>query len=363
MSGLRVETVESVEGIGAMRDAWNDLHAKSRSQTVFLTCDWLYAWSETYATGGECSPHALTIWKDKDLLAIAPFAIRKDKFGPFRLRTLTFLGTPEASSDYLDVIVRSGKEKDAADVLYGYLFGTARSLWDRLQFVDVPCDSPFFHWFLKLLEADGKHFDAVIGSFCPIASLPETREGFFRNLTVSGRQTFNRESKILAKRGRVDHERVIGIRAIEALGAFVDLYETRWTSRDERFALFLKTYVGRASGEETVRIDFLKVDGRVVAGLFHLRHRDTESMYLMAVDRAFEPRVSIGNIVVGMCIGRAIKEGARTYDFLKGDEPYKFRWARGGRRQMDIRVHGPAPGALLHFTWRTLKSLVKVALR
>ncbi|MCL5883929.1 MAG: GNAT family N-acetyltransferase [Deltaproteobacteria bacterium] len=346
-----------------MRDAWNRLHAKSGAQAVFLTCDWLYAWSEIYATGGERRPHVLTVWNDKDLLAIAPLIIRKERVGPFRIRTLAFLGTPEASSDYLDVIVRSGKEKDAAVALFGHLFGIGRSLWDRLQFVDVPCDSPFFLWFLKLMEAEGKHFDAVIGSFCPIASLPGTREAFFRDLTVSGRQTFNRESKLLAGRGRVDLERVTGDAVVEALGSFVDLYERRWASRDERFALFLKTYVGSTSGEETVRIDFLKVDGRLVAGLFHLRHEETESMYLMAVDREFEPRISIGNIIVGMCIGLAIEQGVRTYDFLKGDEPYKFRWARGGKRLMDIRVHNPTPGAFLLLAWRTVKSLGKVLLR
>jgi len=363
MPEFRVEVVDSVDGIRTMREAWNSLLGIAGAKSVFLTCDWLCTWAQTYATGGGCSPHVLTVWSDKDLLAIAPWVMRQEKFGPFRLRSLAFLGTPETSSDYLDVIVRAGKEKDVAAAIYRHLFETARSCWDRLQFVDVPCDSTFFLWFLNLLEEGGRHYDSSVGSFCPVAFLPENRDSFFRELTVTGRQQFNRHSKLLSQRGKVEHVRTTGNAAVETLGSFMDLYSRRWAISDDRFQSFLKAYTDCVAEEGIVRIDLLKVDSLVIAGLLHLRSGDTESMYLMAIDRDFEPGISIGNIIVGICIGRAIEEGVKTYDFLKGMEPYKFRWARNGKRLMDVRVHSRAPGSFLYFTWQTIKSLGKVVLR
>jgi hypothetical protein len=44
------------------------------------------------------------VYKNNDLVGIAPFYLKNDKYGPFKMRQIEFLGTPEAGSDYLDVI-------------------------------------------------------------------------------------------------------------------------------------------------------------------------------------------------------------------------------------------------------------------
>ena len=59
----------------------------------------------------------------------------------------------------------------------------------------------------------------------------------------------------------------------------------------------------------------------------------------MAIDRTLDPRLSVGNVIVGLALERAAKEGLRSYDFLRGGEDYKLRWADGAARDLDLIVH------------------------
>jgi CelD/BcsL family acetyltransferase involved in cellulose biosynthesis len=62
-------------------------------------------------------------------------------------------------------------------------------------------------------------------------------------------------------------------------------------------------------------------------------------MHLMAVNKDFDKKISVGNILVGICLEEAILEGIRRYDFLKGNEDYKFHWANSGRRSLEISLY------------------------
>ena len=56
-----------------------------------------------------------------------------------------------------------------------------------------------------------------------------------------------------------------------------------------------------------------------------------------------------GVVAVCIAIRSAIEEGAPVFDFLHGDEPYKFHWAPSTRRLCRIELFPPGKrGAFLH---------------
>lgn len=76
-------------------------------------------------------------------------------------------------------------------------------------------------------------------------------------------------------------------------------------------------------------------DGRVVAASFG--YRDEDGYYLY--NSAFDPdlgHTSPGQVMLGLMIERAISEGCSVFDFLKGDETYKFRLGAIERPLYDI---------------------------
>ena len=144
---------------------------------------------------------------------------------------------------------------------------------------------------------------------------------------------------------------------------FLALYRARWEAQAEPLIEFTQELGALACASPQVEIDLLEVAGRCVAGLLHLRSGDAICLYLMAIDRSFDPRLSVGNLIVGLALERAAKEGLRVYDFLRGGEDYKLRWADGAARDLDLVVHRRSLPAWLALGGARLRELVKLLVR
>ncbi|WDT75063.1 MAG: GNAT family N-acetyltransferase [Candidatus Manganitrophus sp.] len=339
---------------------WNDLLHRSGSNRVFLTSEWLYSWAECFLKE-ERALYILTVYNDKTLIGIAPWCIRKARYAGFPMRRIEFLGTPETGSDYLDVFAKKGKEKEVARSIYHFLFGEGASQWDCFGFLDIPSDSLFLLHFMELMQEDGKYLEVEAGAFCPIFALPKTREDFLAKLSYSRRQRYLRDSRILEKEGDVRHDS-IRLESGLALKEFRALYQKRWTDSDPLF-LFLEQALLRSQGGDQVQLDLLNVKGRMVAGLLHLRYGESLSLYLMAVDHTFNKTISIGNILVGRSIEKAMAEGFSEYNFLKGNEEYKFYWADQGDRSLHLFFYKRRWPLMIWLTVRFLKSIAKIWVR
>src|SRR5437867_7030779 len=118
----RIEIVERADRFADLRREWNDLLRASSSDCLFLTWEWLYTWWKHLAE--ERKLFLLLVRSGEELLAIAPLAVNSNTLVRlFPLRALEFLGTGSVGSDYLDLIVRRGRERLALDVLCDFLRG------------------------------------------------------------------------------------------------------------------------------------------------------------------------------------------------------------------------------------------------
>ena len=70
----------------------------------------------------------LTLHDGAKIVGIAPWYISKTRYGLLNLSKINGLGTPEAGSDYLDVISLKGEEKAVATSIYEFLMNEALSL-------------------------------------------------------------------------------------------------------------------------------------------------------------------------------------------------------------------------------------------
>ncbi len=156
-----------------------------------------------------------------------------------------------------------------------------------------------------------------------IVDLPETYDEYLAGLSKKERHELRR------KRRRFDNE--LGISAVErrcgegAVELFADLHRRSagdkgsfMTAKMQQFFLALHEQAGGV-------IDVL-VDGAGTAAAAVFSFEDDETLYLY--NSAFEPEVgqlSPGNVILAHLIEKTIASGRRRFDFLKGDEPYKFK--------------------------------------
>jgi len=362
MSDYRVVLINSMDQWAETHTAWNGLLGQSSADTIFLTWEWLFSWGENYLDADRCL-FIVMVYKDDELVGIAPWYIQSLRRGALTVKQISFLGAPDAGSDYLDVIIKKGQEQKVANFLHEFLLTEARNRWDSCMLEDLPSNSLFLLYFLTTIEDAGKYAEIRQCSFCPTVVLPKKGEDLMSLYSSNRRQQYRRHLKLLRNEGELQHEIFTGERVGEAFGAFCNLYETKNEHHDKSVRSFLSSYASRCSDERALRVDLFSSNGKLIGGLLHLKHQDTLGMYLMAVDKEYNPNISLGNILVGLCLSGAIEDGVAIYDFLKGIEPYKFHWADRGRTSVTLSYYQKNVSSLLLVAEKFLKYTAKVVLR
>jgi len=362
MNDFAVDIIESFTQWEELSQRWNELLSKSNADTIFLTWEWLFSWAESYLDEKR-TLCILTVSKDDEIVGIAPWYIQHLNIGPLTVKQIQFLGTPEAGSDYLDVIIKKGQEKAVTHCLYEFLLKDASRRWDCCTLQDIPSNSLFLLHFLSKMEDDGKYAEISRGSFCPAVILPKKGEDLFSNYSSHRRLQYRRHLKILKSKGDLNYSSYNGENLGQALEDFCAFYEAKNEKHDKTVRPFLSRYAARSRTGNILHADLLTSNGTLIAGLLNMKYGDTLSQYLMAVDKGHNPQISVGNILVGMCLSKTIDDGYRVYDFLKGPEPYKFHWAEGGRSSINLFFYKRNIGSAYLAVVKFLKYMAKIILR
>ena len=142
---LSIKKISTRSEFSKLKGDWTALLKKSKSDTIFLTWDWLYTWWEYFS--GNKQLFILTVHdENENLVGIAPLCMDKKKLGGIPvLNYIKFLGTMPISSDHLDFIIHQGREREALEAIFGYLF--QENKWDMCLLSNIPATS-----FVKVAE-------------------------------------------------------------------------------------------------------------------------------------------------------------------------------------------------------------------
>ncbi|MFB7618865.1 GNAT family N-acetyltransferase [Kitasatospora sp. NPDC056181] len=91
--------------------------------------------------------------------------------------------------------------------------------------------------------------------------------------------------------------------------------------------------------------------GAVVGVLYGFRWRDTFVYYQIGWDQSWAP-LRLGTAVIAEAIRAAADQGLATFDFLRGPEPYKYRFDAVDREDVSWLVPRGLSGTLLGLKYR-----------
>jgi hypothetical protein len=358
MQEFRIKVIYSFDQWEKLSTEWNDLLSQSSSNTIFLTWEWLFSWAECFLKGKR-KLFIITVYEENELIGIAPWYIEDMRFNIFTLKKIGFLGTPEAGSDYLNVFIKKGKEKEVTLRIYNYLLHEVPSLWDCLWLRDIPSDSLFLLHFMDQVTEEQRYLEIKQGSFCPFVLLPKTHDDYLAGLSTKRRRRFKQDWKVLNRSDNVEHLTSDLRNSESALSDFFSFYEEQKGYNASGLHGLLKKFISKCQDKNWTQIDYLACNGQKIAGSLHLRYQDVIHIYQLVTDKTFNPKISIGNILVGLCLEKAINEGMTVYDFLKGAEEYKFYWANTGKRSLNILFCQKRIVPMTFAIGRFLKSIVR----
>jgi len=343
-----IEVIRTPDRLASLGDEWDALLARSVSDTVFLTWDWLSTWWEVY--GGAIEPCVVAVREDGRLVAAAPCKIEERRHYGLTFRQLEFIGTGRAvCPDFLDVVVEAGREGELVPVLAATL--AAERGWDKLALTDVPDTSPLRTPLTRALAGAGLRPRIEVDRVCPYLPLPATWPELEARLTHNFRRNHRKKRRRLGGTlvpWRPDEDPTAALATLallhqermETSGRGGNFKKTDYREFHERFA-------ARAARRGWLYLAFLERDGKAIAGRYGFVYRGTYYAY----QSGFAPEAaddSPGEVMLGLVIEDLIGRGVTEFNFLRGAQPHKFHWT--DRRRETVRLEGwrraPLPHAL-----------------
>lgn len=309
---LSLSVLDSVDSLKAAEPEWEALCHRSPATTPFQHPAWVLPWWNHFGSG---RLHVIALRDCGRLAALFPLFLHQWN----GRRQLTIPGT--GISDYLDLIAEPGMEDQAAEAVLACLSGSRRE-WDVADWQDLPPGS-------ALLRLPGVHMSA--SAPCVAAPLPAAESG-----------SFLRRLKQLGKAGPVRLSTLREDPEGEVLEQWIALHERCWQERGEpgmlrppELGAFHREAAGRMALAGALRLYVLHVAGRAAAICYALRHRRSMYYYLGGFDPELK-RFSPGRLAIEFAMREAAAEGAVRFDFLRGEEEWKFRL--GGVRVPKYRI-------------------------
>ena len=318
--------------------AWNTLVEQSIADTPFSRYEYLSEWWKTRG-GGEWKSAELVLVsasENDQIMGIAPLFIAEYDGH----QAVLLIGSIEIS-DYLDLIVR---EADLPRFLSGLIDFLASSLagnWSSLDWYNLPDDSLTLAALKAESEKRGWNYHKEIYRPTPRIALNGSFEDYLSRIDKKQRHEIKRKMRRAAESGRVQFTVVDKDADIEPeLETFFHLM-----IQDPGKAQFLHE-VMRDQMSNSIRVAhdqgylwlaFLEVDGVKAAASLNFDYKNKFWGYNSGVSRE-HMELSPGWVLMGHVIQWCCENGRSEFDFMRGDEDYKYRFGGVNRFVMRARV-------------------------
>jgi CelD/BcsL family acetyltransferase involved in cellulose biosynthesis len=321
---MQVREIDTIEEFDAARGDWDAAFAADPHASVFVSWAWMRGWLDV-------TPHPWTVLAAREndrspFVAFLPISIRGSR-SPLRLdqvREIHMAGEPTA--DYTGFVCSQRTQQAALQAFAEHFMHTLR--WDRVRFKEV--NDPRLPLFLAHIPAAGLSVMNYQGTPCPRMRLPDTWEAFVQGLSAATRQSLRKRMRSAEKAFRLT--RSSGVDAQQPIDALMQM--AVWRTRDDPdpHTWRLHSMLRRCAMDGAAHVLMLWKDQTPVAGVGGLIDRKGASLgvYVTSFNEDFAD-FSPGRVAVALAIRDAIEMRLKVFDFLRGEEPYKFQFGAESR--------------------------------
>jgi CelD/BcsL family acetyltransferase involved in cellulose biosynthesis len=311
---VKVEILEGLDAVGPT--AWQALHASTALRSPFMSWTWQSEWARAFASQARMEIRRVT---DDAGHVSGLLPLHEVAPGVFQL-----VGGADVS-DYLDLLAEAGREEEVWNALLVSRAGGA-AVWDLHA---VPATSPTVARVPALAAEHGVKVTVTMEERCPILALPESWDAYLAALTGKQRHELGRKIRRLER--EVPEARAIGLATrAEVEARFDDFLVLHRRSRvgkarfmDERMEAFFRRVATALAEQGGLRLWLLDAPGGPLASFLCLEWDGSVGLY----NSGFDPEraaLSPGVVLIAHIIRDAIARGRRRFDFLRGEERYKY---------------------------------------
>jgi CelD/BcsL family acetyltransferase involved in cellulose biosynthesis len=302
------ETLESMAAIQAEssnRVDWN---------LIFTLPDWLRTWWEAFGSDSEL--YIRSFRKLEQIVGMAPLKIHEG--------VASVIGSVDVC-DYQDFIWATGFEDEFGSAVLQDL--TARGV-KRLLLESIRPDSLIANKLVPLAKNKGLNVDCQLQDVSLDMKLASNFEDYLAGLDGKQRHEIRRKLRNINSLGDVNY-RVISEKSevMTGIGTFLQLFPEYRRDKAEfltqKMNDYFRSIAANLAEANHLRFGSLELGSKVVAMIMYFDYNENVYLYNSAYDPAYK-NMSVGIISKALCIQDSIQRGKKRFDFLKGNEQYKY---------------------------------------
>ncbi len=337
---MHFDLVNSISDLESLSAEWMELLQYSASHVPFLRFDYLKTWWNTLG-GGEWPHGELSVVTARDpagrLTGIAPLFFTQNRESD---PALMLLGSIEIS-DYLDIIARPEELFPFANGMFDFLCALPLP-WRVLDLYNLLETSPTLPALKEIANRRGCSYEIEPLQHCPYIPLPGDWDSYLAGIDKKQRHEIRRkirrveESEIPFRWYLAEDRASLDIE----IDHFLDLM-----AQDPEKKNFLNQAM-RAQMQATVRsafqegwlqLAFIEIGGEKAAAYLNFDYQNHIWVYNSGIDPRFR-ELSPGWVLLGYLLQWSIEHGRESFDFMRGDEDYKYRFGAIDRRVVRVKI-------------------------
>ncbi len=326
-NGLTASVIRGRDAFSQLASSWDTLAHAGMTATPFQFLAYQQAWWNHLGPG-----ELVTVAVHNpagDLVTIAPF---------YNLEGVLYFNGCTQETDYLDLIVRPEQAEAAWNAVVDCLCTNVAG-WQAFDLCNIPADSLTRSILPRLAANRGFSFVESVHEVCPTIPLPDSFESYLET-QLDKKQRHEVRRKLRRAEGADAKLVVVGpqddIR--QAVDEFLVLLQKStpekqaWLNEGRRAVFHEVAAAAQADG--SLQLMFMEVEGQKAAALFNFEYAGRVWVYNSGLDPASFGHLSLGVVLTARAIETAIERGNREFDFLRGNEEYKYRFGA-----QDTTVH------------------------
>ncbi len=326
---MEFKRYNTFDALASYQENWNHILKESASHVPFLTFEYLKTWWETRG-GGEWPEDSQLVlvaaFEGETLVGVAPLFHAENFLGK---PALMFIGAIEVS-DFLDFIVEPKNIEPFISGLMDFLLNEDLPHWELLDLYNILEDSPT----LEALQTEGDKrgwaHKQVHLQPAPYIPLPGNFEDYLAGIDKKQRHEIRRKLR------NVEQDLAEGDlyftqdpEKLETdVDAFIDMMAQDPNKRDfltEPMRQHLHNTARIAFEGGWLQMAFFTLDGDKAAANMSFNYHDRLWLYNSGWDWDYRD-YSPGWILIAYLIQWANENGIEEFDFMRGDEPYKYKF-------------------------------------
>ncbi len=325
---MEFKLITTFEALDLLSGPWNALLEESASHVPFLRHEYLRTWWQTLG-GGEWKQADLLVvvaYEGEKIVGIAPLFSCHNRQGE---PALLLVGSIEVS-DYLDVIARQADLPAFIEGLFNFLQSENLPPWKVLDWYNLLENSPTLPAVESASDRLGWTYACDRLQHSPHILLPGNWEDYLAGIDKKQRHEIRRKMRRLEESGLAVRAYVVEDQ--ETLAAEAEAFMGLMAQDPEKAAFltpamreFMHSVIRCAFAARCLQLAFLEINGEKAAAYLNFDYLNRIWVYNSGLDRKFT-EFSPGWVLLGYLLKWANERQAVEFDFMRGDEEYKYRF-------------------------------------